>query len=379
MRECPVAAGGWHGGPGGDRHLRGLGLLLAARGRARGEDRHALRAAVGQLLPGHGRGPHGRVPAAPRSQPLDPAAQGQLPRQRVGDALAGREGRHQPVRRRLAPAPRGARPLRGQRPVRGPDERSRRHLLRRADRVPRLVGRDLRPGPARDRARGHPRARDHRPRRRHGRRDPGPALLHEGRVQVVQRRRVGGHQHDPVPGGVPVPRAGHGGRQHRADHRLRRGRPGGDHGRHGPRRPRRVRAERRADPQGRAGHGRPVPGGPGRARGAGRPPAHARATATRPARRTSASSRRACRRLPADDAPATPPHRARAHARLRPLRRADPARRVHVRAVQPARPPRAGRVAGARHGLRGDRGRGRHHGRRRTPQHRRCRAVPRRT
>ena len=91
----------------------------------------------------------GRVPAAPRAPPHDPAAQGQLPGQRVGDALAGREGRDQPVRRGLAPAPRGARPLRGQRPVRGPDERPRRHLLRRADRVPRLVGRDLRPGPAR--------------------------------------------------------------------------------------------------------------------------------------------------------------------------------------------------------------------------------------
>ena len=33
----------------------------------------------------------------------------------------------------------------------------------------------------RDRARRHPRARDHRPRRRHGRRHPGPAILDQGR------------------------------------------------------------------------------------------------------------------------------------------------------------------------------------------------------
>ena len=54
-----------------------------------------------------------------------------------------------------------------------------------------------------------------------------PALLDQVRVEVVQRRRLGGHQHDPVPRGVAVPRARDGGRQHQPDHRLRRGRPRG--------------------------------------------------------------------------------------------------------------------------------------------------------
>jgi 5'-methylthioadenosine phosphorylase len=61
------------------------------------------------------------------------------------------------------------------------------------------------------------------PRRRHRRGDPGTALLDQGRVEVVQRRRLAGHQHDPVPRGLPVSRARDGRRQHRPDHRLRRG------------------------------------------------------------------------------------------------------------------------------------------------------------
>ena len=113
--------------------------------------------------------------------------------------------------------------LRRRRPVRRPDDRSRRHVLRRPDRQPRLVGRDLRPDPALDRDRRHPRARH-----------PGPrawARSSSSRVRASRRRasrrwftgrRLGGHQHDPVPGGVPVPRAGDGGREHQPDHRLRR-------------------------------------------------------------------------------------------------------------------------------------------------------------
>ena len=159
---------------------------------------------------------------APRPSPHHPAAPDQLPGERLGDALAGREGGHQPLRRGVAPAGRRARALRRQRPVRRPHDRPRGHVLRRPDRVPRLVGRDLRPDPARDRPRRHPRARHHRPRRRDRRGDPGPALLDQGRVEVVQRRRLAGHQHDPVPRGLPVPRARDGGRQHRPDHRLRR-------------------------------------------------------------------------------------------------------------------------------------------------------------
>ena len=222
MRECDGIEGGGGGGSRGDRRLRRLGVLHAARGRPRGQGRHAVRPAVGQRVPGHHRGPAGRVPPAPRPSPHHPAAPDQLPGQRLGDALAGREGGHQPLRRGFAPAGRRARALRRQRPVRRPHDRPRGHVLRRPDRVPRLVGRDLRPDPARDRARRHPRARHHRPRRRHRRRDPGAPLLDQGRVEVVQRRRLAGHQHDPVPRGLPVPRARDGRRQHRPDHRLRR-------------------------------------------------------------------------------------------------------------------------------------------------------------
>ena len=176
-----IDEGGTRGGPGRDRHLRGLGVLLPARGRPGGEDRHPVRPAVGLVLPRDRRRPPGRVPAAPRPPPHDPAPQGQLPGQRLGDALAGRQGRHQPVRRGLAPAPRGARPLRRGGPVRGPHQRARRHLLRRPDRLARLLGRDLRPHAAGHRPRRDPRARHHRPRRRHGGRHQRPALLHQGR------------------------------------------------------------------------------------------------------------------------------------------------------------------------------------------------------
>ena len=40
--------------------------------------------------------------------------------------------------------------------------------------------------------------------RGHGRRHPGTAVLDQVRVEMVQRRRLGGHQHDPVPRGVAV-------------------------------------------------------------------------------------------------------------------------------------------------------------------------------
>ena len=45
-----------------------------------------------------------RVPAAARPAPHDPAAQDQLPGERLGDALARREGGDLAVRRGLAPA-----------------------------------------------------------------------------------------------------------------------------------------------------------------------------------------------------------------------------------------------------------------------------------
>ena len=83
------------------------------------------------------------------------------------------------------------------------------------------------------------------PRARHGRGHLGPAVLDQGRVEVVQRRRLGGHQHDPVPRGVAVPRARDGRRQHQPHHRLRRRRPRGHRGGRRDERPRGLPAERR--------------------------------------------------------------------------------------------------------------------------------------
>ena len=61
-------------------------------------------AAVGLALPRRRRRAAGRVPAASRPSPHDPAAPDQLPGQRLGDALARRQGGHLAVRRRLARA-----------------------------------------------------------------------------------------------------------------------------------------------------------------------------------------------------------------------------------------------------------------------------------
>ena len=96
------------------------------------------------------------------------------------------------------------------------------------------------------------------------------------------------------PGGVPLPRARHGGRQHQPDHRLRRRRHRGHRGGRRPQRPRGVRAERGAHPQGRPGHDR------ARSRRTSTPSARGEAlratpgaTATRRRPRTSGCSRRA--------------------------------------------------------------------------------------
>ena len=55
---------------------------------------------------------------------------------------------------------------------------------------------------------------------RHDRDHQWPALFDEVRVEVVQRRRLGGHLDDPVSRGLPLPRGRDGGREHRPDHRL---------------------------------------------------------------------------------------------------------------------------------------------------------------
>ncbi len=149
------------------------------------------------FLPRHGAGHE--LPAPPH----------QLPRQRVGAARAGRAPHPGAVRVGIAAARREARRVRRVRPARRP------HL--------RPASRPTSTGPApttspsptptasscaaspstRVRGRGHRRART-----RHGRGHPGPALLDPGRVDLVPRRGVAGHQHDPVPRGLPRPRAG---------------------------------------------------------------------------------------------------------------------------------------------------------------------------
>ena len=253
--------GGTRDRHGGDRRLRRIGVLLAPRRRARGQGRYALRSAVRFVLPGDRRRPARGVPAEAWQAPHDPAAPDQLPGERLGDALARGEGRDRAVRRGLAPAERQTRRLRGMRPVRRPHERPRRHVLRRPDRDPPLVGRDLRPGPPRPGHRHDPRSRHPGPRDWNGGRDQRAALLHQGRVEVVQRRRLGGHQHEPVPRGVAVPRARDGRRQHRPHHRLRRRRHRGHRGGRRAFGARGIRPERRADPEGRARDDRALPGG----------------------------------------------------------------------------------------------------------------------
>ena len=140
--------------------------------------------------------------------------------------------------------PRQAGRLRRVRPVRRPDARPRRHLLRRPDRHPPSSA-DIYDPVLRELAiADDPRSRHQGPRERDDRRHLRPALLDEVRVEVVQRRRLGGHLHDPVSRGVAVPRARDGGREHRPDHRLRRRRPRGHRGGRRDERPRGLRPER---------------------------------------------------------------------------------------------------------------------------------------
>ena len=169
-----------------------------------------------------------------------------------------------------------------------------RHVLRRPDRHPPVLGRDLRPGPARPRDRHDPRPRHRGPRTRHGRRHRGPALLDQVRIEVVQRRRLGSHQHDPVPGGLAVPRTWDGGRQHQPHHRLRRRRHRGHRGGRREERPRGLPAERGADPGGRARPHRALPGRPRRAGRARRPRVRPAATDTSRRPTTSGCSRLVC-------------------------------------------------------------------------------------
>ena len=169
----------------------------------------------------------GGLPAPPRPQP--PAAR------RTRSPTAPTCGRcselgvrrmHRAVRVGQPAAGRAARRVRGLRPVRRPHQRPRRHVLRRPGDDARLGRRSVLPRAARDPARDRPRAGPGHPRRRHRRRDPGPALLDPRREPLVRRDGLGGHQHDRLPRGLPGPRARALLRQRLADHRLRR-RPGG--------------------------------------------------------------------------------------------------------------------------------------------------------
>ena len=127
MRECDrIEGGGWwrtsrRSASSADRGSTRCSRTSARRRSTRRTDR---RPTASSWRPSAGR----RVAflPAPRPAPHDPAAQDQLPGERLGDALAGRQGGHQPVRRRVAPAGRRAGPLRRQRPVRRPHDRPRR-------------------------------------------------------------------------------------------------------------------------------------------------------------------------------------------------------------------------------------------------------------
>ena len=288
------------GGPGRDRRLRGLGVLLAARGRPRGEDRHArtarrrtaffLATVAGRrvaFLPRHGR-------------------RHTIPPHRVNYRANVWAMRSLGVKAVISPCAAGSLQLHVE-----PG-----HFVVSDQFVDRTSGRadTFFDGPIVSHVSS---AEIYDPTlrgialdviREHGItvHDGGTVVVIQGprfstkaESEVVQRRRVGGHQHDPVPGGLPVPRAGDGRRQHRADHGLRRGRARGNARGDRARRARGVRAERRADPQGRAGHGRAASRPTSTRWAPARRCGTRGATATPPAPPTSASSRRgssrACR------------------------------------------------------------------------------------
>ena len=186
----------------------GSGFYCAARRRPRDQGRHAVRPAVGQLLPRRRRA----AARSPSCRATAAATRSRRTRSTTGPT-SGRCARS--GSRRSSARARPARSSATSKPgdfvvcdqfVDRTNGRGR-HVLRRPDRHPRQLRRDLRPGPAPDRDRDDPRPRHPGPRAGHGGGDPGTALLDQGRVEVVLRRRLGGHQHDPVPRGVSLPRA----------------------------------------------------------------------------------------------------------------------------------------------------------------------------
>ena len=132
-----------------------------------------------------------------------------------------------PMRSGALKAELAARRVRRLRPVRRPDERPAGHLLRRPGDDARLGRRPVLPRTAGAARRDRARARDPGARRRHGRHDPGAAVLDARRVALVPGRRLGRDQHDRVPRGLPRPRARALLREHLDGHRPRRRRARG--------------------------------------------------------------------------------------------------------------------------------------------------------
>ena len=194
------------------------------RRRHRGRGRHALRRAVGA---GHHR--HGRRAGGSPSSPATAAATSSSPRrplpgQRVGDAGA----------RRAQPRWRRAPPARCSPTLHPGDFVVVDQLVDRtwgradtfhddAPGAPRGLRRSLRrPGCARPCVDGRSGRRDHRARRRHGRRDPGPALLAPGPSPVVPPDGLDVVNMTSYPEAVLAAEAGHALRRGRPGHRLRR-------------------------------------------------------------------------------------------------------------------------------------------------------------
>ena len=222
-----------------DRRHRRLGLLRVPRRRHRGRRATRPTGPVGADHRRTGRRPAGGVPAPPRPPPPVPAPPGQLPGQPVGAARARRPAGLRPLRGRARCGRHRSRRLGGARPAGRPDLGPARHLLDGPEvshvsfadpYCPELAA---------------------AVRRAPGRRSPASSVHRRGTVVVIQGPRfstraesplvplgrLGRGQHDPVPRGLPGPRARHvllrPGPGHRLRHRPRGRRRdrAGDHGR----------------------------------------------------------------------------------------------------------------------------------------------------
>ncbi len=132
-----------------------------------------------------------RLSSAPRPPARAPAARDPVPGESLGHEGARRAANHRAERLGRAHSRPRARRVRRLRPVRRPDERARRHVLRRARDDARLGGRPLLPRPAPSAGRDGRRARHQSARRRdRGRRSRAPASR-RGPSRSGSRRRAG--------------------------------------------------------------------------------------------------------------------------------------------------------------------------------------------